>query len=95
MKVSSVSPDWWDTMMPQPAIGLGQFTHLQRRGHGADLVHFKQEAVAGLLSHRLDNLLTVGHVRSSPTTWMSALAMNFCQAPQSSWSKGATMDTTG
>lgn len=33
-------------------------------------------------------------VRSSPTTWMPTLAVNFFQAAQSSWSKGSSMDTT-
>lgn len=42
----------------------------------------------------LEILLGLVTVRSSPTTWIPALPVNFCQASQSSWSKGSSMDTT-
>jgi hypothetical protein len=38
-----------------------QLTLLQRLVHRVDLVHFEQEAVAGLLAHSLGNPLSVGH----------------------------------
>ena len=47
-------------------IGLGQFTRMQRLGHGTDLVHFEQEAVAGLLTDSLFNSLRVGDCEIIP-----------------------------
>nr|XP_006986965.3 bifunctional enolase 2/transcriptional activator-like [Peromyscus maniculatus bairdii] len=49
-----------------PTIGLGQLTRLQRLGHRANLVHFEQEAVAGLLTHSLGNPLRVGYCEIIP-----------------------------
>jgi len=49
-----------------PAIGLGQLTRLQRLGHRANLVHFEQEAVAGLLACSLGDPLRVGHCEVIP-----------------------------
>ena len=48
-----------ESTVPQ-ALPTG-YSRLQRLGHGADLVHFEQEAVAGLLTDGLGDPLRVGH----------------------------------
>ena len=78
-----------------PAIGLGQLTRLQGLGHGADLVHFVQEAVAELLALGLGNPLRVGHCEVITHHLDARTSRELLPGAPVVWSKGSSMDTTG
>merc|ERR1719430_1524395 len=94
MKQSSVSPDLWETMVPQPFF-LARRWALMLSVTEPIWLTLSSRQLQAFFSTAVWILLGLVTVRSSPTIWMSVEAVNLAHSSQSSWSKGSSMDWTG
>mmetsp|Transcript_67752 Transcript_67752/g.107348 ORF Transcript_67752/g.107348 Transcript_67752/m.107348 type:complete len:205 (-) Transcript_67752:915-1529(-) len=96
MVVSSVSPDRWEHITPQPFV-LHNFTASIASVSDPIWFTFKRRALQALVSRALFTFVTFVTVRSSPTTCVATpmFAVKPVHAAQSSWSKGSSMVTIG
>merc|ERR1719481_55101 len=86
MKQSSVSPDLWETMVPQPLL-LARRCALILSVTEPIWFTLRSKQLQAFLSTAVWMRVGLVTVRSSPTIWMGVAAVILVQLAQSSWSK--------
>merc|ERR1719474_2046208 len=94
MKQSSVSPDLWDTIVPQPLLLASRCAAILSVTEPIWFT-FNRRQLHAFFSTAVVMRVGLVTVRSSPTIWMGVAAVILVQFAQSSWSKGSSMEVMG
>merc|ERR1719474_497331 len=89
MKQSSVSPDLWDTIVPQPLLLASRWA-LMLSVTDPIWLTLRRRQLQAFFSTAVVIRVGLVTVRSSPTIWILVLAVILLQLAQSSWSKGSS-----